>query len=176
MTSGCSVITTGSAAQTAQVGRLLGAACLGDEVFLLEGDLGAGKTTLTQGLAAGLGVTAPVVSPTFVILREYVGRLPLYHFDFYRLAGTGRAVDLEFDDYLEAGGVCVVEWPDSAPDLAPAAYLRVALSAGPDARRDLVFEALGERHCALLTAVWPLLAEMSAQQPAATAADEAAGQ
>ena len=97
------LIKTTSPEETSQVGRLLGDVCQGGETILLEGDLGAGKTTFTQGLAAGLGVDAAVVSPTFIILREYDGRLPLYHFDFYRLEGTGRAVDLEFDEYLRAG-------------------------------------------------------------------------
>src|SRR5207237_7709438 len=114
--------TTGSAQEARRIGRLLGEACRGGEVLLLEGDLGAGKTTLTQGVAAGLGVAAPVISPTFILLREYEGRLPFYHFDFYRLEGTGRAVDLEFEDYLGAGGVCAIEWRSFARALAPAEY------------------------------------------------------
>src|SRR5690242_12161882 len=97
-------IHTASAEETRRLGRCIGVSCRGNEVILLEGDLGSGKTTLAQGLAAGLGVAAPIISPTFIVLREYNGRLSLYHFDFYRLAGTERAVDLEFDQYLEAGG------------------------------------------------------------------------
>ncbi len=146
-----------SAAETAEVGRLLGTHCRGDEVILLEGDLGSGKTTLTQGLAAGLGIAEPVVSPTFVLMREYHGRLPLLHFDFYRLAGSGRAVDLEFDDYLEAGGVCVVEWPTSAPELEPPQYLRVSLAVMGEAERTLSFEAVGAAAARLLASVEPAL-------------------
>lgn len=134
------------------MGRLIGAACAGNEVILLEGDLGAGKTTLTQGLAEGLGVAEPVVSPTFILMRVYEGRLPLYHFDFYRLEGTGRAVDLEFDEYLEAGGVCVIEWPRYAPELIPADYLRVTLRVAGETARRLEISAAGPRHAALLEA------------------------
>jgi tRNA threonylcarbamoyladenosine biosynthesis protein TsaE len=132
------------------VGRLLGESCRGGEVLLLEGDLGAGKTTLTQGVAAGLGVTASVISPTFILLREYEGRLPLYHFDFYRLEGTGRAVDLEFGEYLGAGGVCVIEWPSFAPEVAPPEYLRVELRISGATSRTLTLEAVGRRHEELL--------------------------
>ena len=132
------------------MGRLLGESCHGGEVLLLEGDLGAGKTTLTQGVATGLGVTAPVISPTFILLREYEGRLPLYHFDFYRLEGTGRAVDLEFGEYLGAGGVCVIEWPAFAPELAPPEYLGVELRISGETSRTLTLEAVGRRHEELL--------------------------
>ena len=83
------------------MGQLLGEACRGGEVLLLEGDLGAGKTTLAQGVAAGLGVTAPVISPTFILLREYEGRLPLYHFDFYRLDDEDDVLKIGLDEYLD---------------------------------------------------------------------------
>ncbi len=140
------------------MGRLLGAACQGGETILLEGDLGAGKTTFTQGLAAGLGVDDAVVSPTFIMLREYDGRLPLYHFDFYRLEGTGRAVDLEFDEYLRAGGVRVIEWPSCAPELVPDEHLRVTIRPDGPATRELVLAATGARHQALLDALSAALA------------------
>ena len=143
-------LTTGSAEETRRVGRLLGESCRGGEVLLLEGDLGAGKTTLTQGVAAGLGITTSVISPTFILLREYEGRLPLYHFDFYRLEGTGRAVDLEFGEYLGAGGVCVIEWPAFAPEMAPPEYLRVELHISGETSRILTLEAVGRRHEELL--------------------------
>lgn len=135
------------------MGRLLGEACRGGEVILLDGDLGVGKTTLAQGLAAGLGVAVPVISPTFVLLRIYEGRLLLYHFDFYRLDGTGRAVDLEFDEYLDAGGVCVIEWPSCAPELVPPGTLRVGLRARGESARELTLEATDARHEALLGAL-----------------------
>ena len=146
------------------MGRLLGESCRGGEVLLLEGDLGTGKTTLTQGVAAGLGVTAPLVSPTFILLREYEGRLPLYHFDFYRLEGTGRAVDLEFGEYLGAGGVCVIEWPAFAPELAPPEYLGVELRISGETSRTLTLEAVGRRHEELLGR---LAVALDSRQPSA---------
>jgi tRNA threonylcarbamoyladenosine biosynthesis protein TsaE len=139
-------IHTSSAEETRRLGRCIGVSCRGDEVILLEGDLGSGKTTLAQGLAAGLDIAAPIVSPTFIVLREYGGRLSLYHFDFYRLAGTERAVDLEFDQYLEAGGVCVIEWPSCAPEMVPAEYLRLDLSVGGASERTIVLSSVGARH------------------------------
>jgi len=128
----------------------LGDACRGGEVILLEGTLGAGKTTLTQGLAAGLGVSAPVVSPTFVLLREYRGRLPLYHFDFYRLEDGDHAADLQFEDYLETDGVAVIEWPSYAPEVIPATYLRVTLRDAGDDRREVVLQPVGSHYEALV--------------------------
>ncbi len=143
-------VSTHTPAETADLGRRLGQACRGGEVILLEGALGAGKTTLTQGLAAGLGVGAPVVSPTFVLLREYRGRLPLYHFDFYRLEGGDHAADLQFDDYLETDGVAVIEWPSYAAEVIPETYLRVTLRDAGDERREILLEPVGVRYEALV--------------------------
>ena len=146
-----------SPAETRRFGHDLGAWSVGGEVILLEGDLGAGKTTLAQGLAAGLGVAETVVSPTFVLQRVYQGRLALYHFDFYRLCGAGRAADLEFVDYLESDGVCVVEWPWCAPEFAPPGYLQITMRIASPSSRDLTLEATDARHAALaerLAAAW----------------------
>ncbi len=138
------------------LGRRLGqAACRGD-VLVLDGPLGAGKTTLTQGLGAGLGVADQIVSPTFVVLREYAGRLPLYHFDLYRFEGSARAADLEFGDYVDGGdGVSVIEWPSHAPELLPASYLRLSLRYGDSnsGARTLTVEAIGVASRRLLDAV-----------------------
>ncbi len=91
-------------------------------VVALVGGLGAGKTHAAKGIAAGLGYRGDVTSPTFTLLHEYVGatmRCPMYHFDFYRLADAGEVLALGWDEYLETGGVCVVEWADLFPDLLP---------------------------------------------------------
>ncbi len=143
-------VITHTPAETADLGRRLGVACRGGEVILLEGALGAGKTTLTQGLAAGLGVSAPVVSPTFVLLREYRGRLPLYHFDFYRLEDGDHAADLQFADYLETDGVAVIEWPSYAPEVISETYLRVTLRDAGDDQREVVLEPVGAYYEALV--------------------------
>jgi tRNA threonylcarbamoyladenosine biosynthesis protein TsaE len=93
----------------------------GGEIFALHGVLGAGKTQLAKGLARGLGFTGPVTSPTFTMIHEYVGgRLPLYHVDLYRVSSETEAVDLGLEDYFNAGGVTVIEWPNRVPSLLPA--------------------------------------------------------
>jgi len=92
-------------------------------VVALVGGLGAGKTHLTKGLAAGLGFAGEVTSPTFTLVHEWTGpgmRLPVFHFDFYRLDSAAEALAIGWDDYLDAGGVCVVEWADKFPELLPA--------------------------------------------------------
>jgi tRNA threonylcarbamoyladenosine biosynthesis protein TsaE len=100
-------------------------------VIALVGELGTGKTTLAKAVAEGLGVTECVVSPTFTIIKEYTsGRLPLYHFDLYRLAGPGDLCELGFEEYFYGEGVCVVEWADRAANLLPENALTVELSYG----------------------------------------------
>ncbi len=149
------LIITHTPAETTDLGRRLGEVCRGGETILLEGSLGAGKTTLTQGLAAGLGVSAPVVSPTFVLLREYRGRLPLYHFDFYRLEVGDHAADLQFEDYLETDGVAVIEWPSYAAEVIPETYLRLTLRDAGDDRREILLEPVGSRYEALVQRLQP---------------------
>ena len=83
----------------------------GNEVLLLEGDLGAGKTTFTKGLAKALGIQSTVTSPTFTLMKSYKdGRIPLYHFDLYRVENADEIEELGFSDFFDAGGVCVIEW------------------------------------------------------------------
>lgn len=110
---------TRSAEETRGLGERLGKTLKQGDVLALRGELGAGKTVLVQGLARGLGADPGVLvtSPTFVILHEYPGRTPLYHFDFYRLAAEKEALDLGLDEYLEGEGVAAVEWADKFPAL-----------------------------------------------------------
>jgi tRNA threonylcarbamoyladenosine biosynthesis protein TsaE len=125
------------------LGARLGAVLRGGELVLLEGDLGAGKTAFTQGIAAGLQVPQVVSSPTFTLLKEYIGRLPLYHFDLYRLDDPLEIVDLGFEEYFSGAGVCVVEWANKADALWPAEHLRVRFAVLGETTRELVCSAVG---------------------------------
>ena len=101
-------------------GRALGSTLRRGDVLGLCGDLGAGKTHFVKGLAAALGADADVTSPTFTLIHEYIGgRLPLYHFDFYRLDDEDDALKIGLDEYLDGDGVCVIEWADKFPALLP---------------------------------------------------------
>lgn len=113
--------------ETFAIGACFGRAASAGDVFALTGDLGAGKTQFVKGLVDGLGSKAPVTSPTFTLVHEYVdGREPVYHFDFYRLDSAAAVIALGFDDYLSGGGICVVEWADRFRELLPANALWIA--------------------------------------------------
>lgn len=103
--------------QTECVGRALAAQLRPGDVIACFGGLGAGKTALTRGIASGLGVTDAVTSPTYTIVNEYLsGRMPLFHFDMYRMASSDELFDIGWEDYLRRGGVCVVEWSENVAD------------------------------------------------------------
>jgi tRNA threonylcarbamoyladenosine biosynthesis protein TsaE len=109
-----------SVAETIAAGRIYGRNAAKGDVFALIGNLGAGKTQFVKGFVAGLGSIAEVTSPTFVLVHEYEdGRLPVYHFDFYRLDNGEAALRLGFDDYVFGDGVSLIEWADRFPDLIP---------------------------------------------------------
>lgn len=111
------VFTTTTAEQTEAVGQALAGVLTGGSVIAYHGDLGAGKTAFTRGLARGLGITDPVTSPTYTIVNEYLdGRLPLFHFDMYRLTSSEELWDIGWEDYLQRGGVCAVEWSENVAD------------------------------------------------------------
>jgi tRNA threonylcarbamoyladenosine biosynthesis protein TsaE len=113
-------ITSHAPAETLAFARSKASALQRGDVLALCGDLGAGKTHFVKGLAAGLGYTGEVTSPTFTLIHEYVGgRLPLYHFDFYRLDSEDEALRLGLEEYVAGDGVCVVEWADKFPALLP---------------------------------------------------------
>jgi tRNA threonylcarbamoyladenosine biosynthesis protein TsaE len=139
---------------THRLGRSLGPHLAPGDVIALAGTLGAGKTVFAQGVAAGLGVEVGVTSPTFTLINEYAGRIPLYHVDLYRLAGPVDAGAIGLEEYLGGDGVALVEWPERAPALLPDDHLVVALYLGqaPDSRR-LHIAATGERHRRLLAAL-----------------------
>ena len=107
-------------------------------VIALHGDLGAGKTCLVQGLAVGLGVTGPVHSPTFTLINEYKGKLPLYHLDLYRLQGENDALDIGIEQYLESDGITAIEWADRIPKILPANTVHIQISYGDDIQSRLI--------------------------------------
>ena len=111
------IFTTNSPAETEALGEALGKQLQPGTVLAYRGDLGAGKTAFTRGLARGLGILDPVTSPTYTIVNEYLsGRLPLFHFDMYRLRSADDLFDIGWDDYLERGGVCAVEWSENVEE------------------------------------------------------------
>ena len=110
-------ITTHSADETQALGQKLASRLAPGDVIAYFGDLGAGKTAFTRGLAQGLGITDPVTSPTYTIVNEYLsGRIPLFHFDMYRLGSSDELFDIGWEDYLSRGGVCAVEWSENVED------------------------------------------------------------
>ena len=126
---------TNSPAETEAVGEKLGKALMPGMVIAYRGDLGAGKTAFTRGLARGLGCAEQVTSPTYTIVNEYLsGRMPLFHFDMYRLAGADDLWDIGWEDYLDRGGVCAVEWSENVEDAMEDAIFVTIEKTGEDAR------------------------------------------
>ena len=131
---------------TKKIGAIIGERAVPGDVLLLEGKLGAGKTCLTQGIAIGLGIDDYVLSPTFVIMRELYGRLPLYHIDLYRLDDIEESIDLGLDDYFYGDGVSVVEWAEKAISIMPRNRLLIRIDYLSDTERRLILEPSGERY------------------------------
>ena len=131
---------TSSAAETEAVGYAVAKKLQPGDLIAFTGDLGAGKTAFTRGLAAGLGITECVTSPTYTIVNEYrSGRLPLFHFDLYRLGSEDELFDIGWEDYLERGGVCAVEWSENVADAMEGA-IRIAISKIDENTRSIEIE------------------------------------
>ncbi|NVY97082.1 tRNA (adenosine(37)-N6)-threonylcarbamoyltransferase complex ATPase subunit type 1 TsaE [Lactobacillus sp. DCY120] len=146
---------TENATQTVAWGKKLGHLLQAQDLLLLDGDLGAGKTTFTQGLAQGLGITRPIKSPTFTLIREYqMGRIPLYHMDMYRLEDSSPE-ELGLSEYFAGDGVVVMEWSQFVADFLPAQYLRIQITrlAQADEQRQLTFQAQGQRYQELVASL-----------------------
>jgi len=130
------VIITNNENETILEGEKLGRVLKPGAVVALYGELGAGKTAFTRGLAIGLGICARISSPTFTIVNEYPGDVPLYHFDMYRLDNESQLFDIGWDDYLDRGGVCAVEWSEKVSGAMPPDAITVELvNLGGDKRR-----------------------------------------
>jgi tRNA threonylcarbamoyladenosine biosynthesis protein TsaE len=135
---------SGSPEETQRIGAALGARLKAGDVVATIGELGAGKTCFLQGLARGLGVTEPVTSPTFVLLSQYRGRLPVYHLDAYRTRSLAELLDLGLEECFDADGVTVVEWADKLEPLLPPRTITVRISGLGDEPREIVIEGLPE--------------------------------
>ena len=128
--------TTNSPAETEAIGAALGKIIEPGTVIAYRGDLGAGKTAFTRGLAKGLGCTEIVTSPTYTIVNEYLGgRIPLFHFDMYRLRSSDDLFDIGWEDYLDRGGVCAVEWSENVADAMEGAIIVTIEKLGEDSRK-----------------------------------------
>jgi len=139
-----------SAEETQRFGKELGQLAMPGDVILLVGNLGAGKTCLTQGIAWGLNIDGYARSPSFVVMNEYRGRLPMYHIDLYRLDNIAEIADLGLDDYLYGKGFCVIEWADKALDLMPPQNLLIKIDLLGENERKLDLTPHGERYTAML--------------------------
>ena len=134
--------------QTESLGKVLAKYLKPGDFVALYGDLGAGKTAFTRGLARGLGIDERVTSPTFTIVNEYEGRLPLFHFDMYRLGSSEELFDIGWEDYLARGGVCAVEWSENVSDAMEGAIV-------------VTIEKLGEEQRCITIEGGPELADLS---------------
>ena len=136
----CVIIETKNPEETFALGQEIGRNAKPGQVYTLTGDLGVGKTVFTQGVAAGLGITEPVNSPTFTIVQVYEeGRLPFYHFDVYRIGDIEEMEEIGYDDYFFGGGICLIEWAELIEEILPEDRISITiekdLSKGFDYRR-----------------------------------------
>ncbi len=129
---------TACAAETAAVGEKLASGLKAGDVIAMYGDLGAGKTAFVGGLARGLGLDARVSSPTFTIVNEYLGKMPLFHFDMYRLKSSDELFEIGWEDYLERGGVCVVEWSENVDDIFTPETIKIRIEKIDDNTRKII--------------------------------------
>jgi len=138
---------TESVEETAKIGEQLGRLLDTGNIICLSGDLGAGKTAFTKGIAKGLGVEDYVTSPTYTIINEYQGRLPLYHFDVYRLNDVEEMYELGYEEYFFGDGVVVLEWADVVRDIIPKERLWITiLNTRGDDSREIIMEPTGEAY------------------------------
>ncbi len=136
---------THGAGETRELGRRLAGQLRPGDVVLLRGPLGAGKSELTRGIAEGLGVEETVTSPSFTILNVYEsGRIPLYHFDWYRLESEEELYELGMDEYLGGDGIAAVEWPEQCPDAVPERFLEIVLEPLGEEERRITLQAHGD--------------------------------
>ncbi len=136
--------------ETEEFGLALGSKLKGSDVICLNGDLGAGKTTLTKSIGKGMGIDDYITSPTFNIINEYYSDLNLYHFDTYRLENVDDVEYLGFDEYFYSDGVCIIEWADRIKEFLPDQYLELNIKKIDDDKREIELVAFGDRPAEIL--------------------------
>lgn len=133
--------------ETEKIGYILGELLIGGEVICMTGDLGAGKTTMTQSIAKGLDVEDYVTSPTFTIINEYEGRCPLYHFDVYRINDVDEMYDLGYEEYFYSDGVSIIEWADIIEEILPEERLNIEIcKKDNNESREIIISVNGEKY------------------------------
>lgn len=148
---GCTVRTFGPE-ETEWLGSVIGAQLAPGDVVSLEGELGSGKTCFTRGLARGLGIdgTVPIVSPTFTLINEYPGQVPLFHFDLYRIREIAEILELGYQEYFFGEGITVIEWGERAEELLPEEHLKVQFHYQDETVREITVAGRGKRFERLL--------------------------
>lgn len=138
---------TSSAPETMALAKLFSSHLKAGDIVFLTGPLGAGKTTFTKGLAQGFKIKADQVnSPTFILMNYYEGRLPLYHFDFYRICRADELSTVDMDEYFYGKGITIIEWPERLGDLAPKEYFQVSLGHCGGEQRSVAISAFGQQY------------------------------
>jgi len=151
--------------ETQRLGIQLGSLAQAGDLVLLVGGLGTGKTCLTQGVAWGLGVEGYATSPSFVVINQYRGRLPLYHIDLYRLDSIDEIIELGLEDYVYGPGVCVVEWAEKALAVLPTEHLFIEMSFLSDTGRRITLRANGGRYTVMLSQLQPRAIRYDSRRP-----------
>lgn len=141
-------VCTKSENETAMIGSLLGKLFQGGEIVALNGELGAGKTAFTKGIASGLDISDYITSPTFALVNEYNGRVPLYHFDVYRLNDEDELLEIGFEDYIYGEGVSVVEWSLLVPNIIPGERINISIEKdiNSDNNRSILLDFVGDKY------------------------------
>lgn len=144
-------VNTYSVKETSELGQRLGQLLRAGDVVAIDGGLGSGKTVLVKGMAIGLGIAEEVTSPTFTIVNEYYGRIPLYHFDVYRLENPQQLYDIGYEEYFFDQGVTVIEWAQLIRDLLPKQYLQISINVGANENQRIIdIEPHGDRYTDVL--------------------------
>lgn len=144
---------THSPEETQELGIRIGKLASPGDIYLLVGSLGAGKTCLTQGIAWGLNIDEYAASPSFVLVREHYGRLPLYHIDLYRLDNIREIMELGLDDYLYGSGICVVEWAEKGAGALPLEHLSIRISYLSESERRFQFKPSGRHYLKIVASL-----------------------